>query len=186
MIRRREHAWTARQLHTLGRDLPQRSRHPSFEHHRRHHALAPPTGELALDSVANFEAQVLELVLSSLFGVQACLEALPQLIVIQILSNKDQLAEPLLILFPFNVKIALEYHMDGLIDKLLLGMGDGQYPFHSKNISALLPQQIAYPLLSLIKIVFTGQHNAQARYALVVGVLFVCVEKCWIHFQGTL
>ena len=56
---------------------------------------------------------------------QARLEAFPELLVIELLANEDELAHTLLALLPLLRKFAVERHVHGVVDEFFLGTRHG-------------------------------------------------------------
>ena len=87
-----------------------------------------------------------------------------------------------------QVEVALEDHIYARPDTRTSPrvMSDGEHSFHPEDVGTFVAQGGAHPLLYLIQVNLTREHDAEACHRAVVGVLFARVEELWIHFQGAL
>mmetsp|Transcript_28785 Transcript_28785/g.92215 ORF Transcript_28785/g.92215 Transcript_28785/m.92215 type:complete len:306 (+) Transcript_28785:182-1099(+) len=137
------------ELHLIRRH--QALRHKLVAEHDRRHRAARPVVVLrphpALHLVPNLEAQQILLELQRLGRAKAVVERVGELLRVEVLADEHHLGLSRLALGPRLGKDAVQLHVYRVVDKLLVGVRDGQHALHAVKVGALLVEELIEPRL---------------------------------------
>ena len=103
---------------------------------------------------------------------------------VQVLSNENELAHPLLVLAPLLREVAAKDHVHRVVHELLLAVRHGEHALHPVDVRALLAQQLHDVRLDLLEVHRALLHDTAAGHRVVVLVLALRVQELRVHLQG--
>merc|ERR1719263_1074654 len=130
----------------------------------------------ALHPLAHLEAKGLQSLLAVLLGGHASVEAVAELIVVEVLANEGEFAATGL-LTPGVSEHTVEQHVHGVV-LVLLGLAlDGKNALHAVEVGPLLLEELPEPVLEHGEVHIAGEVDPQAGDRVVVLVLALGVEE---------